>query len=195
MMTELDVVNDQLATMAESPVTSLNIRHPFIAGGLQRLKRASEAVQAQRWWFKCITIEVTPAPTTFLIDSQLPCGTIAVWADNPLEPVTWRDGQLLSLKTWEVVEVLTKIVVHFEVPFLDLPLSANLAIGAKAVLDFQTLYDGDSTKSAALVRDADTKLRLMTAEHMRVMKVNLLNRKTTAHARFRVRGPRPYVVN
>lgn len=195
MLTELDVVNDMLATMAEAPVTTLNIKHPLIAAGLQKLARASQSMQAQRWWFNCITIDVTPADGTYLVEDQLPCGTIMVWSRNANCPVTLRDGQLLEVNTSEVVTTETRIVVHFEVPFRDLPVSANLAVAAKALLDFQVLYDGDGARTTLLKDDAKEKKALMTAEHMRVNKVNLLDRPGTLHSRERVRGRRAFVVN
>lgn len=194
-MIELDVVNEQLATMAEAPVTSLNIRHPYISAGLNKLALANQSLQTDRLWFNVIDVLVTPVDGTWLIDDELPCGTISVWSKDPSKPVTWREGQLLAYSDYEPIQVPTWVTVHFEVPFRDLPLSANLAVAAQAVLDFQRVYDSDSTKTAQLEKDAARKLAKMNAEHIRTRKVNLLARPSTAYARFRVRGTRPYVMN
>lgn len=195
-MIELDVVNQQLATMAEAPVTSLNIKHPYIAAGLNKLALANQTIQTDRLWFNVIDVLVTPLADTWIIDQDLPCGTISVWAKDPSRPVTWRAGQLLAYyDEYTPIKVPTWVTVHFEEIFRDLPLSANLAVAAQAVLDFQRDFDADSTKTRLLEQDLARKLAKMNAEHIRTRKTNLLTRASTAYSKFRVRGQRAYVVN
>lgn len=131
----------------------------------------------------------------YVIDEQLPCGTMMVWAFDASHPVTWRNGQILRTDDTTVVVEPVDLWVHFEVPFRDLPVSANLCVAAKAVLDFQKTYDADSTKTKELKEEWREKFMLMNAEHIRTKKVNLLTRASTAHNKLRVRGNRSYVVN
>lgn len=180
MLTTLDVVNAQLATMGEAPLTSLSIPHPYVAAGLNYLRRHSRQFQTLGWWFNTATVDVTPdAENDYSVEGQLPCGILSIRGPR---------GRVLSLRgtgmydhqeNAQLQEPVEGVTVVYELPFSDLPPTAQQYAMDRAVLAFQKDYDGSDSKSAACARDVQSSYVLMNTEHIRTIKMNKIRNPGT----------------
>lgn len=186
---ELDVVNSCLATMGEAPLDSLNIPHPYVQAALAKLRDSNLLVSSMDLWFAERKITVTPDPVTGDLDTQIPCGTVQVFGHDHL-PLRLQDNVLYDIDKNEPILTETVIQVRLELPFRDLPLLAQLYTRDLAVEDFQSDFDGDESKARKLRAKRERSYALLNAEHIRVQKVNLLNRPTTARGMMLVNGLR-----
>lgn len=189
MLTELDVVNEQLATMGEAPITSLNIPHPYVAAGIRELRKANKSVCADGWWFSTERATLTPGVSpTYTV--TFPAGTLSVRGLEG-QPVSKRGSTLYDHAENETITVATEVELIKEIPFRDLPVFANLYVGALAVLAFQKEFDRDPDRTRDLAATANMRYVQMNAEHIRIMQTNILARPSTAGRRYLVRGNRP----
>lgn len=174
LMTELDVINDQLATLGESPLNSIEDDHPMVAAGLRFLRVASYREQAKGWWFNKELVTLTPDPVTGKV--LVPADAITVDPEAPYNHYVQRgrymyDPRKSSTKFSEPIPTrLTR-----NIPFEDLPPTAAAYIGVSAVLAFQRSYDADPQKTADLKQDLARALIDLNAEHTRSINANLLN--------------------
>ena len=189
MLTQLDVVNAQLASMGEAPLTSLAIPHPYVAAGLNALRKASRQTQAVGWWFNVGEYDLVPDPEAeYVITGQLPCGVLAIRAPY---------GMALSLrgeKLYDHIEQATRtravygVRVTYELPFEELPPTAQQYVCDKAVLDFQKAYDASDSRTRLCQQDVAASYVIMNQEHIRTIKMNKFRNPTTAEAILATRG-------
>jgi len=66
-LTELDIVNQCLASMGETPVNAVDADHPYIAAARAKLAVASTQEQAKGWWFNTDFVTLRPDATTHFI--------------------------------------------------------------------------------------------------------------------------------
>lgn len=189
-LTELNVVNSCLATMGEAPITDLNIQHPYVTAALDKLRDANLLVASMSLWFSERLIYVEPDPETGDLGDQLPCGTVQVFTVDSV-PLRLQDNTLVNIDTEETVLARTRVRVRLELAFRDLPLLAQQYVRDLAVEDFQADFDGDADKGRKLKTKRERSYALMNAEHIRVQKVNLLNRRTTGRTMLFINGLRP----
>jgi hypothetical protein len=181
-MQTLDVVNAMLGTMGEAPLNSLEDAHALRGSCMRVLNSVNRRIQGRGWWFNREYLTLSPG----VVDSSiyLPGDTINVRADRMYlraedAVVGQRASRLYNMDggTYVFDHALDVELVRL-VPFDSLPELAAAHIGAQAVLEFQTSYDGDSTKTrqlALVVQDIqqNTGTRLdLNAEETRQSKAN-----------------------
>lgn len=169
----LSVVNACLGILGERGVNALNEPHPMIPDALAKLEQANALVQSDYWWFNVEYPTLTPqVGTGYLL---VPADTADADSLTQWPGLAVRGNRLYN--TTDVTDVFTeplRVRLHRVVPYDDLPIIARAHVAARAKLDFQKDYDGDSTKAQILAAEVkDTGMRLK-AEHIRNAKVNML---------------------
>lgn len=177
-LTELDVVNDMLATMGETPLNALDESHPLVPSGRRFLSNNSWKVQAKSWWFNKELTTLTPDPSGSIF---LPADTISVDAQDKSADYVQRGNRLYQPFARASTDkfVFTAPVVCWlvrKLPFEQLPAPAQMVISLSARLEFQLLYDADANKVALLQRALAEAQVELTTEHIRNKGVNLLDR-------------------
>lgn len=174
---ELDVVNDQIATLGESPLNALDEDHPLVATGLRLLRTTSFREQAKGWWFNKELITLSPDADGNIFT---PADAISVDAVDVRNNLVQRGRRLYDpSKTTYTFTTGVACKLLRNIPFTDLPPSAQAYIGSSAVLRFQIAYDADPVKTRSLKEDVGAALVTLNAEHTRNMDVNLLRRAST----------------
>lgn len=171
-ITELDVINDQLATLGESPLNSLTDDHPMTAGGLRILRVASYREQAKGWWFNRERVTLAPDPVSKNI--LVPADAISIDPLAPSDHFVLRGRRLYNPKTTSysfTSPIVCKLVRFLE--FTDLPPTAAAYISLSAVLQFQRDYDADPQKTKLLMIDLQSAYKDLNAEHTRNMQTNM----------------------
>jgi hypothetical protein len=156
-MLTLDAVNRILGTMGIKPLASLAVEHRMLSAARLSLDSTRKNTLASGWWFNT---EHNRTILPNLIDSRayLPSDTIGV-RDGSRDVV--QRGLFLydrELGTNVFSEGVTVTLVK-DLPLEEIPETAAAYIVACAMYDFQTTYDGDSSKTAKLDRDRE-QLRL-----------------------------------
>lgn len=187
----LDVVNSMLGLLGELPVNSIDDSHSLIHAALAALSSQAALVQADFWWFNVEYPTLTP---------QTPSGAILVPEDaasvdslTQYPRLTIRGNRLYNLD--EVTDVFTtplRVRLHRVMPFEDVPLIARTHIAAKAKLEFQLAYDGDSTKAQFIQQEIKETYIRMHSEHIRNAKANMLMRPSVQQTLNRITGGRRY---
>lgn len=176
---ELDVINDMLGTMGETPLNSLEEDHPYVASGLRILTQMSKREQMKGWWYNREVITLSPDVSKFL---YLPNDVLSVDPEYALNNYAQRGRRLYDLsKSRFEFDGDVKVKVIRELKFTDLPPAASAVIGLRAVLNFCRTYDGDVQKMAEIKRDRDEAVIAFNAEHIRNSQVNLLTRPSMMH--------------
>lgn len=184
MATTLDLVNDCLATMGESPLTTLAEPHEFKSAALRKLSKANRDVQSQGWWFNTEAITLSPAPVTGHI--QL-AGDIIKWQSGVRStdllvrgtPKPWlvqRGTRLYDtrLRSYSLTEEVTGEVTRL-LPYEDLPPVAQDLVSAQAVLRFQSDFDADNSRREELMQEWQIARQLLNSEQIRQSSVNAID--------------------
>ncbi|WNV48171.1 tubular tail protein A [Caulobacter phage Quill_5.2] len=180
-LSELDVINDMLATLGESPLNDLSDDHPLVAAGRRTLRVVSTREQAKKWWFNTELLTLTPDPSSKFI--YVPADTISIDTKD-IRDYAQRGRRLYNLTTGSY-QFTSKVSIRLvrEVPFEDLPVCAADFIATSAILSFCSNYDADQAKVRQLKEDKAIAWSTLNAEHIRYKKTNLLQRPST-QARF-----------
>lgn len=152
-LTELEAVNEILASIGESPVNTIeNPTNVDVINCLRILRNVNRRVQSKGWTFNKIdSYTFNPDATTHKIR----------WLSNLLY-VVGIDGTKYTKKgaylfDWEnqTTEFNNSIdcTIIFLVDFEDMPDPMRSYITAKAATTFQTRYLGDSSLGEELLRD------------------------------------------
>jgi len=178
-ISELDVVNECLASLGEAPLNSLDDEHPFVASALRKLRIANSREQAKGWWFNREQVLLTPDPQTNFI--YIPTDTISVDPTSQWTHLVQR-GRRLYDPTGAGYAIGRQVVVTLIrlIPFEELPAPAAAYISLCTQQDFQKDYDADRMKVEQVLlekREAGVTLR---AEDIRNAGVNLLYKPSTA---------------
>lgn len=189
-LTTLDVVNDMLGLLGERRVSAVDEPHPMIPNALSKLGTATAWVQADMWWFNVEYPTLTP---------QVPSGEILVPNDTAscdsltqYPRLAVRGNRLYNLD--DVTDVFTaalRVRLHRVIPFDDCPLLARAYIAARAKLDFQKDYDGDSMKAQILAQEVKDSYARLHSEHIRNAKANLLYKPSVLQKLQAIVGGRP----
>lgn len=179
MITTLTVVNDMLGLLGERHINDLSEPHPMVPDALSKLSLANTTVQADLWWFNVEYPTLIPQANTGHI--LLPNDTAACDSLTQYPRLAVRGNKLYNLD--DVTDVFTehlRVRLHRILPFEHCPIQARVYISAKAKLDFQKDYDGDTAKAQILMRDIAESYSRMHAEHIRNANSNLLYKPSTA---------------
>jgi hypothetical protein len=183
MATELDIINDCLATMGEVPLNTVAEPHEMKGAILRTLDKQLEDIQATGWWFNTDATTLAPDPSGMM---YLP-GDCLKWQSGvrSKDSLTrtyakpWlveRGSRLYDTRnnTYLMTEEVTGEVVRC-VPLEDLPAVVNRLVAAATVLKFQSNYDGDNNRRAELTTEYRLAKAEAHAENTRQAGVNLLN--------------------
>lgn len=172
-LTQLDVVNQCLASMGETPLNTVDADHPFVAAALLKMKTTNTQEQSKGWWFNTDYVTLTPDPNTKFV--YVPADAINVNPDDDGTAFVIRGRRLYNRFTssYEFGANVSVWLVR-EIPFDDLPMLANHMIAARTVLDFQNDYDGDADKYNKLGAAYQQVFTTLRAEHIRQVKSNML---------------------
>lgn len=169
-MQTLDVLNEMLGTMGEAPLSSLEDAHAYRGAGLRYLTNTSRRIQSRGWWFNMDEVTLSPMENGRI---ALPNDAMAVRTGS--YAYTKRGPYLYDLSTndYQFTADVPAIIVRL-VAFEDLPESAAAYIAAQAVERFQSRYDGDATRTAALMKERIAAYAECNIEHTRNRKSNFI---------------------
>jgi len=178
-MTQLDVINDMLATLGELPINSIAEEHPMVPAALRTLSTSSAREQAKSWWFNKELTDLVP-------DTQgniyLPNDTLRVdpqWSSlNYVQRGRrlYKPFETSNVDKYKFSEPVRCWLVR-ELPFEDLPFPAQDVISYSAQLDFMGDYDADRAKFEQATQGYRLALMTLTAEHTRNVGVNILQNR------------------
>jgi len=173
-LTELDVVNQCLASMGETPLNAVGEDHPYVAAALMHLKATNTQEQAKGWWFNTDLITLRPDATTRFV--YVPPDAINVNPNDEGTAYVIRGKRLYDrfVSTYEFAGDVRVEMVR-EIPFEDLPMLATHMIAARTVLNFQSAFDGDGDKYNKLGTAYQQVFNTLRAEHIRQVKANMFN--------------------
>ena len=189
-LSTLAVVNDMLGLLGERRVNAIDEPHPLIPDAIAKLNTASSTVQAVMWWFNVEYPTLTPQAGTG--ELLVPNDTAACDSLTQYPRLAVRGNRLYNLD--DVTDVFTapiRVRLHRVVPFDDCPLLARAYIAARAKLDFQKDYDGDSMKAQILAQETKDSYARLHAEHIRNAKANILHRPSILGQLQSIVGGRP----
>ena len=189
-LTTLAVVNDMLGLLGERRVNALDEHHPLIPDAIAKLETAAAWVQADMWWFNVEYPTLTPQVGTGNL--LVPNDTAACDSLTQYPRLAVRGNRLYNMD--DVTDVFTspiRVRLHRIVPFDDCPLLARAYIAARAKLDFQKDYDGDSMKAQILAQEIKESYARLHAEHIRNAKANILHRPSVLGKLQAIVGGRP----
>jgi len=186
-LTELDIVNQCLATMGETPVNAVDADHPYVAAALMKLKTVSVQELSRGWWFNTDLITLHPDATTHFV--YVPNDAIGVNPNDRGSAYVLR-GRRLYDRYRSTYEFATDVLVELVrgVPLEDLPPLATHMIAARCALDFQNAFDGDGDKYNKLGAAYQQVYNTLRAEHIRQVKANMFHNPAV---QLQMRGIRP----
>jgi len=186
-LTELDVVNQCLASMGETPVNAVDADHPYMAAALATLNTASTQEQARGWWFNTDLVALRPDAVTHFI--YVPDDAIGVNPNDTGSAYVLRGRRLYDRyqSTYEFAAPAQVELVR-ELGLLELPMLAGHLVAARCVLDFQSAFDGDADKYNKLATVYQQVFTTLRAEHIRQSKANMFNNPAV---QLQMRGIRP----
>jgi hypothetical protein len=186
-MDQLSVVNRMLGKMGEVPVESLTEDHDFIPACLRALNDMNRIVQTRGYWFNTEVLTVTPDANGFI---NLPGDVLSVITKSRSH--IKRGAKLYDTENGTDVfadEVCMSIVRLLA--FDDLVPEAQTYIAHRAVAEFQSDYDGDTTKTRQLLIDMAEAKVVLNAAHIRNIRLNAIdNHPRLRRLHFQTRGIR-----
>lgn len=180
-MQSLDVVNEMLGTMGEAPLNSLSDAHAFRGACLSTLNNLNNQIQAKGWWFNRELLALAPSAldsSIYLPGDAINVRVPRLTTGRSTRNYVKRGRRLYNLDTgtYEFTDTVDVEVIRL-VPFQELPETAAQYIAAKAVLQFQSKYDGDTAKTRELrerIESRDGAYAAINAEETRSRQVNLI---------------------
>lgn len=180
-LTELDVVNNCLATQGLSPLNELEEDNPDVAAIRRFFAMENHKMQAEGWWFNKEFTTLYADPVSQFI--YVPLDTIDC---HPRErpnggglPITIR-GRRFYDPNEGVYEMEDGIAIECdlirEVPFDDLPATAKFLVDARTRIAYQQYYDADRGKLQILAGEAQEALTNLKRENIRNSRPNNLER-------------------
>jgi hypothetical protein len=165
-----------LGTMGEKPLNSLTDSHAMLAAALGKLDDTNRSVQADGWWFNMEELTLTPSP----IDDAIYLPNDCLSVRTPTRNLVKRGNRIYNLEggSYEFDSTLDVEMIR-EVEFEDLPEIAATYISKKAILGFQTDYDGDVTKAKLLHDEIRQAFIGINTAHTRNRTANFLRSNTT----------------
>lgn len=176
-LSELDVVNEMLATIGEVPLNSLSDGHVLAPVGQRLLATANVREQSKGWWFNRELSVMTPDTVTGFIN--LPLDTLRVDPQEPSLHYVQRGRRLYQPYASAAQDkyVFSQPVLVWLVrliPFVDLPAQAQNVVSYAAQLDFMKAYDADVNKYQEVARLYKDSVLTLNAEHIRNQNANFI---------------------
>lgn len=158
--------------MGEKGLNSLADAHRFKDDALNKLESVSLEVQSRAWWFNTEKVTLTPSPIDDSI--YLPNDCLAIRTDTA--KLVKRGNRIYNLDggSYEFTSDVTINLIRL-VEFEELPETAAAFIAAKAVLQFQSDFDGDSRRRDELREEAQDARVEIGIEHIRSQQANIIH--------------------
>ena len=172
--TELDAINQMLSAIGSAPVTVLEDSTDIdVINARRLLKEVSRRVQRQGWDFNKTTRTYTPDANTQRIRWD---DTIITLKSKDNNVYVKRDKYLFNLTeaTYTFKEPV-EVDVIYGVEFNDLPDCFKEYVTAKASIDFQARYFGDTSVSQDLQYNLQIAYQDIVQYDMDMQDVNILN--------------------
>lgn len=187
-LSELDVVNQCLATQGEAPLNAIDTDHPYVPAAQFQLSQANTIEQSTGWYFNEDYMTLLPEPdgTVFVPKTAIKVKTAGNAYVQRGRRMWNRAASTFTINA-EIATVITQ-----EVPFDDLPMLFNNMIAARAVLEFQAQYDAEGEKYQKLLQRYGKLYSDCKAEDIRQRKVNVFNQTSVAAKLRRVRPMSEY---
>ena len=180
MLQELDIVNEMLSTLGEAPLNELDEEHPLVPAARRIITIATYRLQSEGWWFNREHVTLHPDPTT----GEVLTPADAIRADPRDRGLNFvqRGRRLYDPEnaTYNIGQEVPVVLIR-NVPFADLPPTAQHVISLTAQVEFNKAYDGDETKVRMLTQALGQTTTLLRREHTRNVDTNLLD--APAHQR------------
>lgn len=179
-ITELDVVNDCLATLGEAPLNAIEEDHPLVAAALRDLKTVNMREQAKGWWFNKELVRLPHDPVTGYVN--IPADTINVDPANPWTHLVQRGRRLYDPQRDEGYRIGRPVVCTLirKLAFDELPSLMQTYVSYRTQQEFQKNYDADRVKADQITKSAQEAYLVLRAEHIRNQGANLLYRPGVA---------------
>lgn len=185
-LSTLDVVNDCLSTMSETPLNTIQADHPLVASALKLLREANARIQASGWWFNREVVELKPDTRTNNI--LLPADFLAVDPQDRQNRYTQRGKRLYDLDTQSVTfEKAVTVAMIRLIPFEDLPWTAQDLVRGATLIRFLESYDADELRIQQVTQDYLMAYQATMTEHTRFVKPNILSQGGIARRRGALR--------
>lgn len=178
VLSRLDVINEMLASLSESPLNTLDEAHPLVAAGLRMLRIVNTREQSKGWWFNKELVTLPPDEKGYI---YTPDDTLRIDPTNTTLNYVQRGRRLYksfapaTTDSFKFDQPVTCWLVR-EVPFDDLPASAQLAVSYAAQVDFMRAYDADPLKLKLAISFKSDALIQLNAEHISATNANMLAR-------------------
>ncbi len=178
-LTKLSVVNKMLGGLGELPVNSLSEGHPLVPAALADLANVNTREQTKGWWFNRELVELSPDTAGYIF---LPNDALAVDPTVHSNHYVMRGRKLY--KPYEKT-VATKykfttpvdVVLIREVPFEDLPTSAQNLVMAAARYEFALDRNPDTNALTRLRQLYGEALVAIGQENISAADNNILQRR------------------
>lgn len=176
----LDVVNGCLATMGESPLNALDADHPYVQAALQVLNSSNNLELSRGWWFNTDEIDLVPDMLTGFV----PAPADALNIDTAYTRIVQRGTRMFDrmTSTYDLrafmseagLSVIRAVIVR-DIPFEDLPLTAQYVVSHRAKMSFQAAYDADQQRFAIIGQLYQQAFNTLKADDIRNSNVNMFN--------------------
>lgn len=178
-MDTLEIVNEMLGSIGETPLNSLEESHPLISAGIQTIIRSRRRLQAREWWFN--VRDTTLHPDAATQEVRVPNDATAVSLEHRDRGIAQRGRRMFdSIKnTFEIGRPI-KVRLHQNLELNELPMHALLYIAADATYMFHRDHDGDPDKLRDLGNDRMMAWMDLKAEDTRQKKANLFENSRVA---------------
>lgn len=155
MLTQLDVINQCLASMALAPITSGEIAgNPYAQSAQASLTQATIDTLSKGWWFNERLLTTDPLPADLLrVEGNF--GRTLSWRGATAGIYDHTTGTSLT------APYPPKTLGYVAVPFPDLPPALQAYIAALTVVAFQAAFDGSDTKAKQLAGEVARALSVV----------------------------------
>lgn len=171
-MLTLDAVNRILGTMGIKPLASLDIEHRMLSAALLALDTTRKNTLAPGWWFNTEhNRELLPNA----LDARIHLPHTLLGVRDGSRDVVQRGLFLYDREAGTnlfTAPVTATLVLDF--PLEEIPETVATYIVASAMHDFQTTYDGDSTKAGQLARERERLRMIAKADDDRHSRTNMI---------------------
>lgn len=144
MITQLDIINDMLASTGTAPVTANDTRHPAYVKAYQKLKLVDTAVQSLGLWFNTEYTTLRPSPEGEVV---IPTETLHCDPVDRTNDLTVRGKRLWDRvnRTFKIgKEIKVKLVTRLDLE--EMPINAKEYLRARAKWEYYKDEDGAEPK-------------------------------------------------
>lgn len=188
MLTELDIVNDCLALMGESPLNDVDEGHTLVPQIKRYLREELIKIQGSSWWFNKERVTLSPDVTSKFIYvpmDAISCTPVRKSGYEKLYVMRSRRLYNTQENTYEFDKPVECYLIR-KVPFDDLPFNAQNLISIAVQKKFQQAFDADSQRIQQLAIDYQEAYGRLRQEDIRNKQVNFINQPTSLYEKAKI---------